>query len=390
MKKIKLGIIGIGNMGKFHAKNALEGKIEHAELCAVCDISPEALKWCDENLKGIKQFTSASEMIKSGLIDSVVIAVPHYDHAPLAIEAFENGLNVYCEKPAGVYTKQVLEMNEAAKKSGKVFSMGFNQRTRNVHNKIRELVQNGTLGHIKKVIWIITTWYRPQAYHDSSAWRSTWKYEGGGTIVNQNPHNIDLFQWMFGMPDKVFCTIDYGKYYDIEVDDDVNAIFRYNNGTIGIYTTSTGEMPGTNRLEISADMGKLVFEDGKLTFYRNVESEREFNKNNTSSFARLENWKCEIPVEKDTVQEHCMLIDNFAQSVLYGKDLIAPGVDGIDELTLANSMYYSDWLGGKWIETKNFDHDGFYNALQEKIKNSTYVKKTHKTTATDMGSSFNK
>lgn len=390
MKKIKLGIIGMGNMGKSHAKNMLSGLAPHVELAAVCDIADEQLKWCDENIAGIKQYKNATEMMKSGDIDSVLIAVPHYDHPKLAIEAFELGLHVYCEKPAGVYTKQVLEMNEAAKKYGKVFSMGFNQRTRNVFNKIRSLVQSGELGHIKKIIWIVTNWYRPQSYHDSSAWRSTWKYEGGGTIVNQNPHNIDLFQWMFGMPDQVLSTIDYGKYYDIEVDDDVNAIFRYDNGTIGIYTTSTGEQPGTNRLEISCDMGKLVCEDGKLTFWRNVKSEREFNATHTSAFGHLENWKCEIPVEPDEGQEHSNLIENFALAILEGTPLIAPGIDGIDELTLANCFYYSDWLGSKWVSTKDFDHEGFYNALQEKIKNSTYVKKVRKTDSADMSNTFNK
>lgn len=390
MQKIKIGIIGVGNMGKSHAQHIMEGNTPHVELAALCDIDGEKLEWAAENFPDVARFSNATEMMKSGLIDSVLIAVPHYDHAPLAIEAFKLGLHVYCEKPAGVYTKQVLEMNEAAKKSGKVFSMGFNQRTRNVFQKIRSLVQSGELGHIKKVIWIITNWYRPQAYHDSSAWRSTWKLEGGGTIVNQNPHNIDLFQWMFGMPDQVMSVVDYGKYYDIEVDDDVNAIFRYDNGTIGIYTTSTGEQPGTNRLEISCDMGKLVCEDGKLTFWRNVVSEREFNKTNTSTFANLENWKCEIPVKPDTVQEHSALLENFAKAILEGEELIAPGIDGIDEVTLADCLYYSDWLGNKWVSPKNFDHDGFYNALQEKIKNSTYVKKVSKNVTIDMGSSFNK
>lgn len=382
MNKINLGIIGVGNIGTTHARNILNGHTDLVNLAAICDISDARRKWCEENFdKSVKIFDDADKMMQSGLIDSVLIAVPHYDHPPLAIKAFSYGLNVYNEKPAGVYTKQVLEMNEAAEKSGKVFSMGFNQRTRPYFQKVRSLVQSAALGHIKKVIWIATDWYRPQAYHDSCSWRSTWKDEGGGTIANQNPHNLDLFCWIFGMPSKVLSMNDYGKYYDIEVEDDVSAFFKYDDGMVGIYTTSTGEAPGTNRLEISCDMGKIVCEDGKITFWRNTESEREFNKNFSGVFGKPEAWKCEIPVEEAKKPEHAALLDNFANAVLNGGKLLAPGCEGIQELTLANSIYYSDWLGNKWVDLNNFDHDGFYNALKEKIQKSTVVKNVVQRTA---------
>lgn len=386
MEKIKLGIIGVGNIGVTHSKNIIGGHTKLVDLVAVCDIAPDRRTWAEKNLPGVKVFDNATEMMKSGLIDSVLIAVPHYDHPRLAIEAFSYGLNVYNEKPAGVYTKQVLEMNEAAKKAGKVFSMGFNQRTRPPFQKVRKLVQSGQLGHIKKVIWIATDWYRPQAYHDSCSWRSTWKGEGGGTIINQNPHNLDLFQWIFGMPSKILSMNDYGKYYNIEVEDDVSAFFKYDNGTVGIYTTSTGEAPGTNRLEISCDMGKIVCEFGKITFWRNVESEREFNKNFDGVFGTPECWKCEIPTKDEDRPQHAILLDNFADAILHGKELLAPGLEGINEMTIANAIYYSDWLGNKWVDVKNFDHDGFYNALQDKVAKSTVVKNVKQKTAGTEGS----
>ena len=386
MEKIKLGIIGVGNIGVTHSKNIIGGHTKLVDLVAVCDIAPDRRTWAEKNLPGVKVFDNATEMMKSGLIDSVLIAVPHYDHPRLAIEAFSYGLNVYNEKPAGVYTKQVLEMNEAAKKAGKVFSMGFNQRTRPPFQKVRKLVQSGQLGHIKKVIWIATDWYRPQAYHDSCSWRSTWKGEGGGTITNQNPHNLDLFQWIFGMPSQVLSMNDYGKYYNIEVEDDVSAFFKYDNGTVGIYTTSTGEAPGTNRLEISCDMGKIVCEFGKITFWRNVESEREFNENFDGVFGQPECWKCEIPTQDEDRPQHAILLDNFADAILHGKELLAPGLEGINEMTLANAIYYSDWLGNKWVDVKNFDHDGFYTALQDKIAKSTVVKEVKQKTAGTEGS----
>ena len=390
MERVRIGIIGMGNMGRSHAGRLYKDEVPHMQLAAVCDIDADARDWCANHLPGIPVYETAEQMWDSTELDAILIAVPHYSHAEYAIKAFEKGLHVYCEKPSGVYTKQVLEMIDAAKASGKVFSAGFQQRTTPAFQIIRKMVQSGELGHIKKIIWIITDWYRPQAYHDSSAWRSTWKLEGGGTIVNQNPHNIDLFQWIFGMPDQVMCTIDYGKYYDIEVDDDVTAMFRYNNGTVGIYTTSTGERPGTNRLEISADMGKLVYEGGKLTFWKNKVSEREFNRTNTESFPSIPNEEIHIEIPAATAQQHNALLENFARAVIYGEELLAPGTDSINECLLADSFYYSDWKGQEWIDTHNFDHEGFYQALMEKIEKSTYVKKVHKTAAVDMNASFQK
>ena len=264
MEKIRAGVIGLGNMGTTHAKNIAEGKIPKMELAAICDIAPARREYAEKNFEGVSVFDNAENLYKSGLVDMVIIAVPHYDHCPLAIQAFENGLNVVVEKPAGVYTKAVLEMNEAAKKSGKLFGIMYNQRTNPIYQKVKWLIDSGELGTLKRVQWTITDWYRPQSCHDSCTWRSTWKTEGGGALINQNPHQLDLWQWLFGMPDKIMSHCSFGKYYDIEVEDDVTAFMQYDSGLTGVYITSTGEAPGTNRLEIACDMGRLVVEKNKL------------------------------------------------------------------------------------------------------------------------------
>lgn len=211
-----------------------------------------------------------------------------------------------------------------------------------MYKKIRRMIKTGELGDLKRICWITTDWYRPQAYHDSSSWRSTWKGEGGGLLLNQCPHNLDLWQWMFGMPDKITAHISFGRYYDIEVDDDVTAYFEYKSGVHGTLIASTGEAPGTNRLEISGTMGKLVYETGKLIFYRNVISEREFNESNKTPISMPENWRCEIPLMPDK-DIHAAILCNFAASVLRGEELISPGEEGIWELTLSNAMYMSAW-----------------------------------------------
>lgn len=374
MDTVRMGIVGFGNMGTKHAGNIAAGKIDHMVLAGIADISEERRKAAKEKYPEVPVFATATEMFESGCIDAVEIAVPHYDHPSIAIDAFAHGINVLVEKPAGVYTKQVLEMNEAAEKSGLLFGIMYNQRTNPVYQKIRQLVQSGELGHIKRINWTITNWYRPQAYHDSATWRSTWKTEGGGTLINQNPHQLDLWQWMFGMPDRIMSHVSFGKYYDIEVEDDVTAYMEYENGTTGLYITSTGEAPGTNRLEIACDMGQLIVENNKITFYRNIISEREFNKKNNIPFATPECWKCEIPVDQSGGEQHVGIFKDFCKALREGTPLLAPGVEGVKGLTISNAIHYSAWTGG-WADVKNFPHEEFYQLLQEKIENSTVVKK---------------
>ena len=375
LDQLKLGIIGIGNMGSSHAHYLNNGEVPGAELVAVCDSNPERLKWARETLSSkLSTFESADELFASGLVDAVIIATPHYDHAPIAIKAFEHGLHVMCEKPAGVYTKQVREMNEAAKQSGKVFGIMYNQRTNPLYQKLRELVQSGELGEIKRTNWIITNWYRSQSYYDSGGWRATWAGEGGGVLLNQDPHQLDLWQWTCGMmPKRVRAFCGFGKYHDIEVEDDVTAYVEYENGATGVFVTSTGDTPGTNRYEISADKGKVVIEEGKLTFYRLRQSEREFNREYQGGFGEPECWKIDIPI-RGKATEHKGITTNWVNAILKGTPLLAPGEEGIKGLEISNAMHLSAWLDD-WVELP-IDEDLYYSKLQERINHSAFKKKT--------------
>ncbi len=373
MSKLRLGVVGFGNMGTGHVNNVMAGKVPNMVIGAICDNSPARVEAAKAKYPDIPVFENATDLFKSGLCDVVIIVTPHYDHPRLAMEAFEYGLHVITEKPAGVYTMQVKEMNEVAAKSDKKFGIMYNQRTNPVYQKLRQMIQRGDLGHIKRVTWIITDWYRPQAYHNSSTWRSTWATEGGGALINQNPHQLDLWQWLFGMPDKIWARVGFGKYYDIEVEDDVMAYFEYDNGTTGEYITSTGEAPGTNRLEIACDMGRVIVENNKITFKRNVVSEREHNKVNTVPFGKPECWECSIPVDGSGGEQHVGILKNFANAVLNGTELLAPGEEGINGLTISNAIHLSGWTG-EIVDVKNFPHERFYELLQEKIDASTVVK----------------
>lgn len=348
MEQVKIGIIGVGNMGSDHSKRITNGDVPELKLVAVADRSQARRDWAKENLpEDVKIFNEGDELIDSGVCDAVLIAVPHYQHPTLAVRAFEKGLHVMCEKPAGVYTLAVREMNEAAKKSGKVFGMMFNQRTNCVYRKMHELVHSGELGAIKRVNWIITDWYRTQSYYDSGSWRATWDGEGGGVLLNQCPHNLDLIQWICGMPSRVRAFCHEGKWHNIEVEDDVTAYLEYPNGATGVFVTTTGDAPGTNRFEITLEMGKLVCElsdqGTTLTLYKLAENEREFCRTCPQGFAKPEMEVIEVETDGQNPQ-HNGVLKAFAANILRGEPLVAGGEEGINGLTLSNAMHLSSWL----------------------------------------------
>ena len=388
MNQVKLGIIGLGNMGSGHCNNILAGLTPEIKLTAAADLRPSRRDWAKETLPDdVVLFENGEQLIESGLCDAVIIATPHYEHPRLAILAFEHGLHVMSEKPAGVYTKQVREMNEAAIRSGKVFGMMFNQRTNCVYRKMHEMVQSGKYGQIKRVNWIITDWYRTQAYYNSGGWRATWDGEGGGVLLNQCPHHLDLFQWFFGLPVKVRSSVSIGKYHDIEVEDDVNTYCKFADGSTGNFITSTGEFPGTNRLEIMGTRGRMVFEDGVIRFRRTEEDVNHFCRTTPESFPSMTTWDIEVPYKKDSGNQHQNVVAAFVKAVLDPKaKLVADGEEGIRSVEFGNAMLYS---GLKHEDVAIPMDTAKYDAmLQELIKNSKFVKKEAKAAVVNMSNSY--
>ena len=385
MRKVKLGIIGMGNIGGVHSKNIFDGKCPEIELTAICDLKKEKCDEILENHPQIKYFSDAEAMMDSGEIEAVLVAIPHYDHPKYAIMAMKKGLHVMVEKPAGVYTKQVLEMNEVAKECDVKFGLMMNQRTNCIYRKMREIVQSGIMGQIRRTSWIITNWYRPQAYYDSGDWRATWSGEGGGVLLNQCPHNLDLWQWICGMPVKVDAKLHYGKWHDIEVEDDVSAYVEYENGATGIFITTTGDVPGTNRFEITLDHGKLLAEGDELRMWRSEISEPEFSKTNDEAFAWPEFVESVVETDGENPQ-HAGVLNAFAGAILRDEPLVANGEEGINGLTISNAMHLSSWLG-KEITIAELDHELFYQELMKRVGGSR--RKTEvKTAKVNMGDSF--
>lgn len=384
MDKVKLGIIGIGNMGSGHIGNLLKDLVPEIELTAVADIREARRAWAKETLpESVAIFEDGDSLIDSGTCDAVLIAVPHYDHPTFAIKAFEKGLHVMCEKPAGVYTRQVREMNEAAAKTDKVFGMMFNQRTNHVYRKMKELVSSGDYGKIKRVNWIITDWYRTQAYYNSGGWRATWAGEGGGVLLNQCPHNLDLLQWICGLPVKVQAFCHNGKWHDIEVEDDVTAYLEFENGATGVFITSTADAPGTNRFEVTMEKGKLVCENDTLSLYELEVNEREHCFTSKEGFEKPAGHEVKVETDGENLQ-HVGVLRAFAANILRGEPLVARGEEGINGLTLSNAMHLSSWLG-KPVEIP-FDEDLFLEKLNEHRANSRMKENVQEVTFDTEGS----
>ncbi|HQA97254.1 MAG TPA: Gfo/Idh/MocA family oxidoreductase [Clostridia bacterium] len=344
MNKVKMGIIGLGNMGSSHLKFIMDGLTPQITLAAVAERMETRRRKAREIIpQDISVYEEGSELIAAGICDAVLIATPHYQHPGLAIQAFKRGLHVMCEKPAGVYTLDVREMIKQADLHPQLsFGMMFNQRTNPLYIKMHEMISSGQLGKLKRVNWIITDWYRTQYYYDSGAWRATWAGEGGGVLLNQCPHQLDLLQWLCGMPVRVRAFLHEGKWHDIEVEDDVTAYLEYSNGATGVFITTTGDAPGTNRLEVTGTLGKLVCENDELIFHRLGVDEREWCVTAKQGFAVPPVEVIRIETDSSNPQ-HVGVLNAFASNILHGSPLVADGREGIKGLMLSNAMHLSSW-----------------------------------------------
>jgi predicted dehydrogenase len=386
MKSVRIGIIGMGNIGKHHAGYLLEGKVSRCELTAVCSTSPDKLS--DYAAKGVKVFGDALELIRSKAVDAVIIATPHYQHTSLGIAAFEAGLHLMVEKPISAHKADAEKLIAAhGKNPALAFGGMFQLRVEPRYEKIRALIRGGDLGEIVRVNWVNTDWFRGEAYYASSAWRATWKGEGGGVLLNQCLHNLDVLQWLLGMPARArgFCQL--GRFHQIEVEDNVTAYIEWPNGATGVFVSSTGETPGANRFEIVGTRGTLVLENGKLMFTRNAADMIEFSRTSKTGFTKPD-AKTEEVSFTNAAAPHAVLMQNFVNAILDGETLIAPGADGIHSVELANAMVFSS-LEKQTVELP-MNSAAWEKKLNQLIAESKLEKKVMQVEVTDFASSFRK
>ena len=387
MEQVRFGIVGLGNMGSFHVETFAH--VKGASLEAICDASPQNLEAAGRKTPA-RRFDRFQDMLAAGAIDAVLIATPHFLHPPIALAAFERDIHVLCEKPLAVTVKQGRAVADAAQAKPQLrFGMMFQMRTHSMYRKLRELILEGELGEISRVTWIATDWFRTWAYYASGGWRATWSGEGGGVIINQCPHNLDLMLWLTGLaPRRVTAVGFVGKTHPIEVEDEVSAILEFDNGATGHFITSTGEAPGTSRLEIVGDRGRIVAENYKLLFSRTRRSVREVRETSREAFAQVETWDIDVPYKHEVVEHHTLITQNFTDAILKGDELIAPGSDGLRQLELGNAILMSA-LTRRPVELPldSDQYDGFL-AEMTRVYAGKKTLKTDATAAVDMLASF--
>ncbi|GMA55618.1 putative dehydrogenase [Alicyclobacillus sacchari] len=387
---VKVGLVGLGNIGMTHMSYL--SKMDDVEVVGVCDVVREQAD-AFASRYGTTPYYSHVDLFDHSGLDAVIIAVPHYAHVPVAIEAFSRGIHVLCEKPLAVHVNDAKKMIDAyaeakREKPDLQFGIMFQERTYPFYQKLKDLLDHGDLGRLTRVTWINTTWFRTQAYYDSGSWRATWAGEGGGILTNQCPHNLDMYQWLFGLPSRISGFAHIGKYHKIEVEDEVTAYFEHDHGMVGHFIVTTGESPGTNRLEIVGEYGKVVYEDSKLVFYRNRESMFKFSEESKQGFAHVENWYTEIPVNVKVPTGHHVVADRFIKAVRGSSEpLIAYGPEGLNGLILANGIMLSSFQ--KRMIDVPFDADEYESILQELIKRSQFVKQCTDHAVLNMNDSFN-
>ena len=382
-QKVRMAVVGVGQMGSNHVRD-LAG-MANIELTAICDIDPETAAKTATHY-GVHAYTDFHALLEREQPQAITIATPHYDHTPISIAALERGIHVLTEKPLAVHVQDGNKMIAAYQRARQqwpnlVFAIMFQQRTQHFWRAIKGMIERGELGRLVRTTWLITDWFRPQVYYDSGGWRATWGGEGGGVLLNQAPHNLDLYQWFVGMPRRVTGLAAMGKYHHIEVEDEVTAIFEHENGMVGHFVTTTAESPGVNRLEIVGEKGRLVFEDGELIFYRNAQSMLEFGRTSQKLWDKVSCRKEVIDYPREGRPGHDVILENFADAILHGEALIAPAVEGIRSLTLANAILFSSFLG-RPLDLP-FDEAAYAAHLAELVRSSRFHKTVRAVSFTD-------
>jgi len=388
-KKVKVGLIGLGNIGRTHV--GYLKTLANVELVGVCDtVKEKADKYASE--ANTAAYYSHKELFEKSGLEAVIIAVPHYDHTPIGIEAFELGLHVMCEKPIAVHVNDAKKMIAAYEKAKQknpslLFGIMFQERTLPFYKKLKDIVDGGELGQLTRVTWINTAWFRSQMYYDSGDWRATWAGEGGGILTNQCPHNLDMYQWLFGLPARISAHAHIGKYHNIEVEDEVTAYFEHEDGMVGHFIVTTAESPGTNRFEIVGENGKLIYENEKIVFYKNRISMLKHLRESKNGFGNVESWYTEIPVKTKEPAGHKVVAEKFFNAIQSGHgELIADGVEGIRGLTIANAIMLSSF--NKTMIDIPFDADEYESKLTELIQSSKFTKQVQQEAEVDMSKSF--
>ena len=342
--KLRVALVGFGGMGQIYAKMIYAGIIPEMQLVGVCCRNEKGQTLLKNEFSGVSIYTDTIDMeAHQDEYEAVLIVTPHTTHVEIGIQMARLGKHLLIDKPIGVSAMEVKELLRVCKEKKVSVGTIFNNRRLPAFQMAKKLLTEETLGTLHRVVWVCNSWYRTPAYHKSAPWRSSWNGECGGLLINQNQHYLDMWQWLFGMPEKIYADMSFGRYNDFDVDDAVDIQFAYGNGLHGTMISATGEAPGVNRLEIWGTKGRIIVEDGsKVYLDLNEVSTEEFAKTNTEIYVGLPHEMKEIELSQP-INPYAEVFANFAAHVLHGDALYSDGVEGLKTVELTNAAYVSGW-----------------------------------------------
>ena len=372
-KTVRMGIIGVGTMGRQYAQWICAGEVRGMTLTAAVSRNPETRSWLSR-IGGpeLKVYDSEEEFFQESYrFDALLIATPHKEHPRLALRAFSLGKHVLCDKPAGIRAADAREMTRAAKEAGAAYGLIFHNRLRPGYQRMKALLESGELGRLKRFAFVSTIHFRTRHYHESGDWRSSWSGEGGGALINQGQHVLDFWQWLFGMPDRLFAKIPFGKYQDFAVDDEATLLMEYPNKVTGTFFLTTAEIPGEEKLEVVGTRGRALLTEESLRIWRYGDIQEYIMTAPVNTKEGLEVNLEEIPLAS-LGNLRLELLENFAAHLLTGEPLVAPGREGENALWLSNAAYLSAWTGAD--VSLPFDPDVFDRELARRVEMETKLK----------------
>jgi len=378
---IRFGIVGLGNIGKVHVANLAAGKVRGGCLTSICSRRPPSIEIPND----VRIFDDVDAMLDSGEVDAVIVATPHFSHRALGEKVLRRGLHLMMEKPLAATKHDAERLLQVPRQDGQQFGVMLNLRVHPQMQRIKGLLDGGQLGELQRAQWTITNWFRSEAYYASSEWRATWKGEGGGVLINQALHNLDLLQWFFGMPMSLQAFCRFGNDHDIEVEDQVTSFLEFPNGASGVFSTSTGEAPGVNRLEIAGTKGLILLEADTLTVQRNAVDSNEFSRTSKNAFGTPDTTQEVFPAGEDNLS-HSGVLSNFADAAQGKAGLLTDAREGLMSVELANAMVYSAWTERPVILP--LDSAAYESALKEKIATSTPRDRIIREATIDMEESY--
>lgn len=341
-KIIRVGLIGIGFMGRRYAQILLEGQVPGMELAAACCHSSRSREWCREHLpESVQLYEDYDRMLSEGGLDAILVVTPHRSHPEQAIKAFEHGLDVMCDKPAAVSVSDARRMKAAAEAHGCVYGIMFHQRMYEKYRYFKQLLDSGELGELQRMKMENSRYYRTKHYHQSGPWRSSWEGEGGAALINQGQHILDIWQWLFGLPKELYANLQFGKHNDFLVEDEATILMQYEGHVTGSFFLTTGEALHEERLRAVCSRGTIELVENRMTIYRHEDIQHYHDTVDKISRDTLQMRKEELVFDDDRPEPYPEMLADFAAAVRSRGKTMADGDAGIGTLELTNGAYLS-------------------------------------------------